>query len=110
MTRYVERVIHIPISEETEINAANEDKKQAEEIIFKEQMRILPPLWTESFGMPVTSMYHMSIWEQLQANKEWDILRSAKEVTDLNAFTMSDLDALMKEAEAIMERWKDNAE
>jgi hypothetical protein len=40
---------------------------------------------------------------------DWDVLRPATELEDMNTFTAYKLAALMKEAETIMEGWKKTA-
>lgn len=40
---------------------------------------------------------------------DWDVLRPAKELEDMNTITADRLAALMKEAETIMEGWTKTA-
>ncbi len=80
-----------------------EDTEDQEEIIIREKVRINPPSWATSFGVPV------SYFEQRHYAGDWDVLRPAKELEEMNIITADRLAALMKEAETIMEGWKKTA-
>ena len=101
ITKTIEQVI-VPEepdeSEEAEENAT-------EEIVIRETVREYPPAWT-SFGEPVG---RVSVLQQRHYAGDWDVLRPAKELEEMNIFTAEKLDALMKEAESIMEGWKKTA-
>ena len=108
MTKYIERVLPIPALKGTENSEVNKYQERTEEIVVKEQIRIMPPSWTESFGLPITSIAPMKILEQVKIDNEWDIFRPAKEIAELNLFRADELYSLEKEAEIIMERWEEN--
>lgn len=75
-----------------------------EEIVIKETVRVYPPSWLSSFGKPVAS-----VLVQQHYSGEWDVLRPATEIEEMNTFTADKLAVLMKEAETIMEGWKKTA-
>lgn len=104
MLKSVEQVVPVPAEGESE-----EDKPQ-EEIVVRETIRVLPASWLNSFGESVMSMGAVKLLDRVKINEEWDVLRPAKEVEDLNILTSDQLDALMKEAEEIMARWDKNME
>lgn len=79
------------------------EEEQQEEIVIREKVRVNPPSWADSFGEPV------SYFEQRHYSGEWDVLRPAKELEEMNIITVDRLAALMKEAETIMEGWKKTA-
>ncbi len=75
MTRVEEIVVPPVEADETQENAAPK-----EEVVIKRTMRVLPPEWENSFGMPITSIGRVSLLEQIHFSGEWDILRAAKEL------------------------------
>ena len=79
------------------------EEEQQEEIVIREEVRVNPPSWATSFGVPVSYL------EQQHYAGDWDVLRPAKELEDMNIITADRLAALMKEAETIMEGWKKTA-
>jgi len=92
-------VEQIVVPEKTEEASENEH----EEIVIREKVRINPPSWATSFGVPV------SYFEQRHYAGDWDVLRPAKELEEMNIITADRLAALMREAESIMEGWKKTA-
>ena len=104
MLKCVERAVPVPSSEEAD------RAEQQEEIVVRETVRVLPPAWLDSFGDPVMIVGTVNLLAQVKANDEWDVLRPAKEVEDLNILTSDQLDDLMKEAEEIMSGWDKNTE
>jgi len=99
ITKTVEQIV---VPEETE---ENEDAAEIEreEFVIREKVRVYPPSWATSFGVPVCYL------EQHHYSGEWDVLRQAKELEDMNTITADRLAALMKEAETIMEGWTKTA-
>ena len=77
-------------------------------LVFLE-LFIYPPSWTASFGVPISSIVHGAVLEQHHYAGDWDVLRPAKELAEMNIFTADQLDQLMKEAETIMEGWTKTA-
>ena len=97
ITKTVEQIV---VPEEAEEDA---EEAEHEEIVIREKVRINPPSWATSFGVPV------SYFEQRHYAGDWDVLRPAKELEEMNIITADRLAALMKEAESIMEGWKKTA-
>lgn len=91
-----------PEEEEAEENTEETEAAATEEIVIRETVRVYPQSWT-SFGEPV------SVLQRRHYAGDWDVLRPAKELEEMNIFTAEKLDSLMKEAEAIMEGWKKTA-
>ena len=104
ITKTVEQVI-VPDEPDENEEAAEEQ----EEIVIKETVRVYPPAWTSSFGAPISSYDHTSVLVQQHYAGDWDVLRPATELEEMNTFTADKLAALMKEAEKIMEGWKKTA-
>ena len=103
ITKTVEQIIVPEQPEEEEQNGRHE------EIVIREQVRVYPPSWAASFGVPISSIIHGAVLEQHHYAGDWDVLRPAKELAELNIFTADQLDQLMKEAETIMEGWTKTA-
>jgi len=103
ITKTVEQIV---VPEEPE--EAFEDGQQ-EEIVIREQVRVLPESWSTSFGTPITSIVRASLLEQHHYAGDWDVLRPATELEEMNIITADQLGQLMKEAETIMEGWAKTA-
>lgn len=101
ITKTVEQVI---IPEQPE-----EEAKAREEIVVTEKVRVYPASWAESIGKPVGAIVRVSVLEQKHYAGDWDVLRPATELGEINIFTADKLKALMEEAESIMEGWKKTA-
>ena len=86
-----------------------EEEEQQEEIVIREKVRVFPDSWRTSFGVPITAIVHASVLEQHHYAGNWDVLRPATELEEMNIFTADHLDQLMKEAETIMEGWTKTA-
>ena len=99
ITKTVEQIV-VPEEAEENENAA---EAEHEEIVIREKARVYPLSWATSFGVPVSYL------EQHHYSGEWDVLRPAKELEDMNTITADRLAALMKEAETIMEGWTKTA-
>lgn len=102
VTKVVEQVL-VPEGSDEEM------AEEQEEIVIKETVRVYPDSWTSSFGVPVSSYGHASVLVQQHYAGDWDVLRPATELEEMNTFTADKLAALMKEAESIMEGWKKTA-
>ena len=94
----IKKVEQVVVPEQPE-----EKEEGTEEIVITETVRVYPPAWTLSFGEP------LSVLEQRHYSGDWDVLRPAKELEEMNIFTAEKLNELMKEAETIMERWEKSA-
>lgn len=106
VTKMVEQVI---VPEKPDEAEETDEEAAAEEIVIKETVRVYPSAWTSSFGVPVSSYGHASVLVQQHYAGDWDVLRPATELEEMNTFTADKLAALMKEAETIMEGWKKTA-
>ena len=106
VTKMVEQVI---VPEKPDEAEETDEEAAAEEIVIKETVRVYPSAWTSSFGVPVSSYDHASVLVQQHYAGDWDVLRPATELEEMNVFTADKLAALMKEAEEIMEGWKKSA-
>ena len=106
VTKMVEQVI---VPEKPEEEGASDTEEEKEEIVIRETVRVYPSAWTSSFGVPVSSYDHASVLVQQHYASDWDVLRPATELEEMNIFTADKLAALMKEAEEIMEGWKKSA-
>ncbi len=93
ITKTVEQIV---VPEQAEEGA---EGGQQEKLVIREQVRVYPLSGATSFGVPVSYL------EQHNYSGEWDVLRTAKELEDMNTITTDRLVALMKEAETIMEGW-----
>ncbi|NLT49056.1 MAG: hypothetical protein GXX92_11660 [Clostridiales bacterium] len=105
VTKTVEQVI-VPeeaiVPEQAEAEA-EEAEKPTEEIVVTEKVRVYPASWHNCIGERV------SVLEQHHYAGDWDVLRPATELGEMNVFTTDQLDQLKKEAETIMEGWKKTA-
>lgn len=86
-------------------------KEQDEEgKTVKQTIYIFPPEWAGTFGKPITSIAQVGILQQEHYSGNWDVLRPATEIEEMNTFTADGLNALLHEAEKIMEGWTDTDE
>ncbi len=104
----VEQIV-VPEKPDEEVVDNEEDKEEKEEIVIKEIVRVYPSAWISSFGVPISGYDHASILVQQHYAGDWDILRPATELEEMNTITADKLAVLMKEAESIMEGWKKTA-
>ena len=70
-----------------------------EEIVIREKVQIYPDSWKTTFGKKI------NVLKQVHYAGDWDVLRPATELEEMNLLTAAELDVLMKEAETIMEGW-----
>lgn len=82
-------------------------KEDAEGETVKQTIYILPPEWAGTFGQPITSIAQISLLQQKHYAGNWDVLRPAAEIEEMNTFTVENLNALLHEAEEIVEGWTD---
>lgn len=100
VTKTVEKVI---VPETAEGNDEN-----TEEIVVEETVKVYPPSWAATFGMPILSIVHSSLLTQQRYSGDWDVLRPAKVIEEMNVPSSDMLAELMEEAEAIMEGLENN--
>lgn len=86
----------------------NEEEPAGETV--KKTIYIFPPEWAGTFGRPITSIAQVDILQQERYAGDWDVLRPATEIEEMNTFTADGLEALLHEAEEIMEGWTDTDE
>ena len=83
-----------------------ESDEPKEEIVIKETIRSYPETWHNSFGTPISYISRVNVLEQVHYAGDWDVLRPATEIKEMNIFTADQIAELMHEAETIMEGWK----
>ncbi len=82
-------------------------KEESEGKTVKKTIYIFPPEWAGTFGQPITSVAQIGILQQEHYAGNWDVLRPASEIKEMNIFTADGLNTLLHEAEEIMEGWID---
>ena len=85
-------------------------EEEAEGKTVKQMIYIFPPEWAGTFEQPITSIAQVGILQQEHYAGNWDVLRPAAEIKEMNTFTADGLNALLHEAEEIMEGWTDTNE
>lgn len=85
-------------------------EEEAEGKTVKQMIYIFPPEWEGTFGRPITSIAQVGILQQEHYAGNWDVLRPAAEIKEMNTFTADGLNKLLHEAEEIMEGWTDTNE
>ena len=85
-------------------------EEEAEGKTVKQMIYIFPPEWAGTFGQPITSIAQVGILQQEHYAGNWDVLRPAAEIKEMNTFTADGLNKLLHEAEEIMEGWTDTNE
>ena len=81
------------------------EKDDEEQIVVQETVRVYPPSWGAGFGTPIGSITRGHLLSQQHYSGDWDVLRPAKVIEEMNALSSETLAELMKEAETIMEGW-----
>ena len=109
ITKKVEQVI-VP-EEPDDVGDTNEadEAREREEIVIKETVHVYSESWRDSVGVPVASTPRMSVLVQRRYSGDWDVLRPAKELEEMNIFTAEKLAELKQEAETILKGWKKTA-
>lgn len=85
---------------------AQEAQKEEKAVVITERRMIYPSCWENPFGVSLRSAARASLLIRQHYAGDWDVLRPATELEEMNAFTAGDLDEFMKEAEGIIEGWK----
>lgn len=83
-----------------------ESDQPKEEIVIKETIRSYPAAWQTSYGTPISYISRVNVLERVHYSGDWDVLRPATEIKEMNIFTADQIAELMHEAETIMEGWK----
>ncbi len=84
------------------------DGEHAEEIVVQETVKVYPASWAAAFGMPIMSVAHGNLLSQVHYAGDWDVLRPATIIEEMNALSSGRISELMSEAEEIMKGWDDN--
>ena len=63
-----------------------ENAEDAEGKTVKKTIYIFPPEWAGTFGQPITSIAQVDILQQEHYAGNWDVLRPAAEIEELNTF------------------------
>ena len=100
VTKTVEQVI-VP-------ETADESDENTEEIVVQETVKVYPSSWAATFGTPIVSIAHGSLLTQQHYSGDWDVLRPATIIEEMNVLSSETLSELMEEAEAIMEGWEND--
>lgn len=82
-------------------------EEESEGETVKKTIYIFPPEWAGTFGQPITSIAQIGILQQEHYAGNWDVLRPASEINEMNIFTADGLNTMLHEAEEIMEGWID---
>ena len=80
--------------------------ENTEEIVVQETVKIYPASWAATFGTPILSIAHGSLLTQEHYAGDWDVLRPAKIIEEMNILSSEKLEELYEEAEEIMEGWE----
>ena len=67
---------------------------------------INPLSWAVNWGNTLQYMERASLLERRHYAGDWDVLRPARELDEMNILTVADLNRFKKEAEEILEGWK----
>lgn len=75
--------------------------------VLKGTMVVYPEEWENNCGRPVEYLSKVDVlrWQHYAGN--WDVLRPARELKEMNSITVGDLEALLDEANEIMEGWRE---
>ena len=98
----------VVIPEKSDDELSKEKDIDSEEIIITEKVRVFPAKWSGNFGMPVKCIGAVNTLKRVRYSKDWDVLRPAKEVTELNTISAEQLSGMLIEAKTIMEGWATN--
>lgn len=112
MIRTEEIIVPLSSDEAASINRNKteqivEQNADAEEetVVVRKTIKVYPPEWADSFGIPINCIARVSVLVQEHYAKNWDVLRPASELEEFNVFTEDSLAELMREAEEIMKGW-----
>ena len=76
-----------------------------DEIVVIEKIHMFPQTWSGSFGASVNRIAPGTLLKRTHYAGDWDVLRPAKEIRDMNPITKNYLSELLTEAEHIMKGW-----
>ena len=101
----VKTQMQVVIPEKSDDELSKETNQNSEEIIITEKVRVFPAKWSGNFGMPVKCIGAVNTLKRVRYSKDWDVLRPAKEVAELNTISAEQLGEMLDEAKTIMEGW-----
>ena len=70
-------------------------------------MVVYPDEWENNCGRPVEYLSKVDVLRWQHYAGDWDVLRPARELKEMNSITVGDLEALLDEANEIMEGWRE---
>ena len=109
ITKKVEQIFVPEEPDDADGNDSTDEAGEREEIVVRETVRVYPESWRDSIGVPVASAPRVSVLVQQHYAGDWDVLRPAKELEEMNIFTAEKLAELKKEADTILKGWKRTA-
>ena len=98
----------VVIPEKPDDELSKETDMNSEEIIITEKVHVFPAKWSGNFGVPVKCVGAVNALKRVRYSKDWDVLRPAKEVAELNTISAEQLGEMLVEAKTIMEGWATN--
>lgn len=101
VTKTQEHIV-VPEKQDEENNIS---ENESEEIVITEKIHVYHSAWAGSFGVPVIGIASLN---RIHYSGNWDVLRPAKEVEELNTISSEQLQNMLLEAKQIMEGWETN--
>ncbi len=99
--------MQIIVPEQPEDAEPQEELKEEQKPIIITERRVINPLsWVVNWGITLENMERASLLERRHYAGDWDVLRPARELDEMNILTVADLNRFKKEAEEILEGWK----
>ena len=95
----------LPQMKKSDQSEADEQKNSDGDLVLKERVRFYSDEWYDSFGEPVEYLTKVNYLTQHHYAGNWDVLRPAKELPELNVLGSEELLSLEQEAELIIEGW-----
>ena len=97
----------IIVPEQPEDAEPQEELKEEQKPIIITERRVINPLsCAVNWGNTLQYMERASLLERRHYAGDWDVLRPARELDEMNILTVADLNRFKKEAEEILEGWK----
>ena len=95
----------LPQMKESDQSEADDQQNSDGDLVLKERVRFYSDEWYDSFGEPVKYLTKVNYLTQHHYAGNWDVLRPAKELSELNMLGSEELLSLEQEAELIIEGW-----
>ena len=109
ITKKVEQIFVPEVPDDADCSDGINEAEKREEIVIKETVRVYPESWRDSVGVSVANAPRVSVLVQQHYAGDWDVLRPAKELEEMNIFTAEKLEELKQEADTILKGWKRTA-